>query len=78
MAVEMQADLTMSVGSRLVYKGEVFNVEDEEEARLYEAKGLARKAKKKESSRTQDVQAEGSEPKSSGSRASKTRKTKNE
>lgn len=73
----MEAELTINVGSRLVHKGETFDVANEEDARLYEEKGLARKNKATKPSRTQDVQKEEPQPARRG-RPPKTRKTKTE
>lgn len=79
-AVEMVSELTLAHGNGIVKKGEHFELDDEL-ARIYEQKGLARKTKKQEPSRTQDVQAESDSseesPKRRG-RPPKTRQTKGE
>ena len=73
----MTASLTLAVGGGLVKRGEDFEAVNEEDARLYEEKGLARKTKKAEPSRTQDVQAE-EPPQPKRGRPPKTRRTKAE
>ena len=77
----MIAAATFIAGGGKVREGESFTVASEEDARLYEQKGLASRVQKttksKEPERTQDVQAEESSG-SRGARPTKKRSTKSE